>query len=270
MNLENMQDNVRAVSGLLMDVTAHRSALQRAKSLYSERLAPDFNPLDFKKIDEMNLSRIIAWLVRPDGSHGQGAAFLQRLVDLMGVEWSNEDCSAARVYLEQGTGNGRIDVLVKSGKRALAIENKPYADDQPFQLERYLEYLDGLGLKDYRLLYLTPNGTAPGEKSIRPELSDARIESSHLILVSYSSTVLGWLSACKAICRADRVTVFIDEISRAVRKRFQGVSDMSDQQHITDVMAATPQSVAASMIIANTNLALKLRLVATLEQRSVS
>ncbi|TBB79259.1 hypothetical protein ELH38_38220 [Rhizobium ruizarguesonis] len=258
---------IRDVSSLLTEVAAHHSALLRARSLYRERLAPDFNPLDFMRIDELNLSRIFAWLVRPDGSHGQGAAFLQLLAELTGSDWSPTECSAAQVYLEHGTGDGRIDILVKSGKRALAIENKPFADDQPDQLERYLQYLDGLGLPDYRLLYLTPNGTVPGEKSIRSQALEARVDSAHLCLVSYNVMMLEWLTACRSVCRADRVSVFIDEIARAVRKVFQGVSDMSDQEHMTDVMAATPQSVAAAMIIANTNLSLKLSLIARLEQQ---
>ncbi len=267
MTLQKLPDAIGAVGSLLVEVSAHHAALLRAKSLYMERLAPDFNPLDFMKIDELNLSRVIAWLARPDGSHGQGGAFLQQLLALIRSEWSPEECSAAQVYLEHGTGDGRIDILVKSGDRILAIENKPFSDDQPDQLERYLRYLDGLGLQDYRLLYLTPNGTAPREKSIRSNISGARVASDHLHLVSYNSTMLEWLSACRAVCRADRVTVFIDEVSRTVRKKFQGVSDMSDQEHITDVMAANPQSVAASLLIANTALALKCRLARILEQQ---
>lgn len=267
MTLQNLPDAVGAVGSLLVEVSAHHAALLRAKSLYSERLAPDFNPLDFMKLDELNLSRVIAWLLRPHGSHGQGGAFLQQLLALTGGAWSPEECSSAKVYLEHGTGDGRIDIMVRSNGRVLAIENKPDADDQPYQLQRYLQYLDGLSLQDYRLLYLTPNGTAPNEKSITLKTVEARVKTSHLHLVSYNSTILEWLSACRAICRADRVTVFLDEVSRAVRKKFQGVSDMSDQEHITDVMAATPQSVEASLLIANTALALKSRLAGILEQQ---
>lgn len=267
MTLQKMPDAVGAVGSLLVEVSAHHAALLRAKSLYRERLAPDFNPLDFMKIDELNLSRVIAWLLRPDGSHGQGGAFLQQLLALTGGAWSPEECSSAKVYLEHGTGDGRIDIMVRSRGRVLAIENKPDADDQPYQLQRYLQYLDGLSLQDYRLLYLTPNGTTPNEKSITSKTAEARVKSAHLHLVSYNSTMLEWLSACRAICRADRVTVFLDEVSRAVRKKFQGVSDMSDQEHITDVMAATPQSVEASLLIANTALALKSRLAKILEQQ---
>lgn len=267
MTLQKMPDAIGAVGSLLVEVSAHHAALLRAKSLYVERLAPDFNPLDFMKIDELNLSRVIAWLLRPDGSHGQGSAFLQQLLVLIRSEWSPDECSAAQVYLEYGIGDGRIDILVKSGGRVLAIENKPFSDDQPDQLERYLRYLDGFGAENYRLLYLTPNGTPPREKSICSHRSGARIESDHLHLASYNSTMLEWLSACRATCRADRVTVFLDEVSRAVRKKFQGVSDMSDQEHITDVMAASPQSVGASMLIANTALALKSRLSGILEQQ---
>lgn len=267
MTLQNPPDAVGAVGSLLVEVSAHHAALLRAKSLYSERLAPDFNPLDFMKLDELNLSQVIAWLLRPHGSHGQGWAFLQQMLALTGGAWSPEECSSAKVYLEHGTGDGRIDIMVRSKGRVLAIENKPDADDQPYQLQRYLQYLDGLRLQDYRLLYLTPNGTAPNEKSITSKTVEARVKASHLHLVSYNSTILEWLSACRAICRADRVTVFLDEVSRAVRKKFQGVSDMSDQEHITDVMAATPQSVAASLIVANTALALKCRLAGILEQQ---
>lgn len=259
--------DVEITRRLLGKVAAYHTATQRAKSLYRERLAPDFNPLDFVQLDELRLSALMAWLLNPEGNHGQGGAFLQVFSGVTGERWSSTECAGAQVFLEQGSGNGRIDVIVRSGTRAIAIENKPFADDQPEQISRYLQYLDSLALSDYRLLYLTPDGILPTERSIGSDLAKIRADRNQLKAISYKSTVLDWLQGCKAVCKADRVAVFIDEIARSFRKKFAGVADMSDHEHMIDVMLESPQNVLAAMMVANNATAMKDRLVTSLQEQ---
>lgn len=252
---------------LLANVAAHHTAVRKAKSLYQERLAPDFNPLDFFYLDELRLSKLMAWLLEPAGNHGQGSAFLKIFSELTGDRWSNTECDSAKVFLEQGSGNGRIDLLIKSGTRAIAIENKPFADDQPEQISRYLLYLDSLALSEYRLLYLTADGTLPKERSIGSDLAKLRLDQNQLKAISYKSTVLDWLQRCKAVSRADRITVFIDEMARSFRRKFAGLADMSDHDHLLDLMIESPHNVLAAMLVASNATALKDRLIASLREQ---
>lgn len=259
--------DVSSVSGLLQAVDARRQALAHAKSLYQERLAPDFSPFEFIPRGELQLSKIVGWLANPRASHGQGSRFLQILTHMTGDPWSAEVCDSALVYLEFGVGNGRLDILIRSGKLAIAIENKPWADDQPDQLRRYFDFLDNSKLSDYRLLYLTADGSGPSSRSLSIEDLRARTQAKQLVTGSYRETLLDWLDRCRAVCRADRVSTFLDEISRAVRKEFEGIADMSDLKQLTDVMMASPESIASSMVIANANAALKTRLLESLENQ---
>src|SRR4051812_36234492 len=122
------------VDTLLHSLTTHRIAFAAAQRLYAQRLAPDFNVFDFIAPDELRLSAILAWLLDPAGSHGQGALFLAEFLREIGLPWLDEDLALARVAVEAGTDVGRrIDVLVRLPGAVLAIENKPFAADQPRQ-----------------------------------------------------------------------------------------------------------------------------------------
>ena len=142
-------------------------------------LARRFNVLDYLKTDELGLSRIIADLVNPDASHGQGVLFLRTfLANLEGLkgtpDWPDLDRSRIKVIPEQSiTDQRRIDVLVeienpesKERTHCLAIENKPYAHDQENQVKDYLGYLKGKYNNRFLLIYLSPTGEGPSERSV--------------------------------------------------------------------------------------------------------
>lgn len=60
---------------LLRTVSERQRGFAQARRLYSDRLAPEFNPFDFIAPNEIKLSRILAWLLKPKENHGQGALF---------------------------------------------------------------------------------------------------------------------------------------------------------------------------------------------------
>ena len=100
--------------------------LQTAKVLDQEldrNLARKFNVLDYLKTDELGLSRIIADLLNPDGSHGQAALFLRTfLANLKGLDLRLQTGSGTRQKQTHQqsdppeqiiTDQRRIEVLVK-------------------------------------------------------------------------------------------------------------------------------------------------------------
>lgn len=239
---------------LLERIGATQTAFEKAKKLYLDRLAPDFSPFDFIEPDEMDLSRILAWLLTGQGAtHGQGGRFLHLFVtrlyhDRPDWVWPLGACDAAEVRTEFSVagGQGRMDVLVRSGGRTLVIENKAGARDQKDQLARYAAYLDDLGRPDARLIYLTPRGSDP-EEGMNAEQKVRRTAEGMLHCWSYPEDILPWLAECRAVCRADRVSTFIDEFSRYIRKRFEGVADMTMQNHLVGEIVASPAMVEAAM-----------------------
>lgn len=129
-------------SKLLPRAEARLAALDQARSAYAERLAPGYNVFDFIRPGELGLSEVIAWLLDPSGSHAQGDRFLQAFVRSC-LGWQDFDAARATVRLEAHCGQQRrIDILIESGSAAIAIENKPWAEDQPNQVKDYLAFLN--------------------------------------------------------------------------------------------------------------------------------
>ena len=68
------------------------------------------------------------------------------------------------------TANRRIDIYVKMGQgkatHCLAIENKPYAEDQKDQVKDYLKYLEKRYSERFFLIYLSPRGEGPSDWSL--------------------------------------------------------------------------------------------------------
>ncbi|EJB02291.1 hypothetical protein Rleg9DRAFT_7324 [Rhizobium leguminosarum bv. trifolii WSM597] len=252
------------VRDLLRSVEASQNALRHAQSLFRSRLAPEFSPFEFVRTDELLLSRILGWLLDPHGSHGQCERFLEKFTDHLGSRWPTEMCRTATVRFETGMATGRLDILVRSGRYAFAIENKPFAHDQPDQIQRYLEYMESLRLDRGQIVYLSATGDPPGEGSMASALQKKHVSDGRLVVISWVGEIRDWLVACRGICSADRVATFIDEINRKIGHEFEGVPEVSDIEQIVEVMIATPSSIRASMLVANASARLRDRLIAEL------
>ncbi len=127
-------------------------------------------------------SAIIGELLNPNGSHGQGAIFLNLFVeyikecfnteehkielDYFGTLVNDKICERT-INIENNWDNvtgGRIDIIVEDNKQILLIENKIYAIDQPYQLIRYKNYAETKRSKKAFLFYLTLDGKDLKEK----------------------------------------------------------------------------------------------------------
>ena len=128
-------------------VNSQVSALEKAKFHYEDRLSPNFSVFDFIRTDEMGYSIILAWLLDPKETHAQGSLFLRSFVKVLQARWSDLECDHTQVKVEvDARQHGRIDILIKSGSRAILIENKILgAGDQENQLVRYYTYLQERG-----------------------------------------------------------------------------------------------------------------------------
>ncbi|MCY4356284.1 MAG: PD-(D/E)XK nuclease family protein [Gammaproteobacteria bacterium] len=141
-----------------------------------------FNSLNYLRTDdECGLSQIIADLLDPDASHGQGNLFLESLLQkivstgYLNCDWPT-DFKNYKIEVEKEKwvgGNedrGRIDIYVtisnSDRKYCLAIENKPYAGDQKEQIKRYLKHFEEVNTDNFFLIYLPPRYSMPSEKSL--------------------------------------------------------------------------------------------------------
>ena len=192
------KDHVRLLQALAPHLHAAR-AVARELDLH---LARRFNVFRYLRDDELGLSRIIAELLDPDAEHGQGTTFLEAMLELLGVspepsdsDWSDRaipgrrnrvttwkeyfgrfrstTSDKIRVVQERWIPGSRyiditVDIPTDDGTFCLAFENKPYADDQPWQCKDYLEFLGGRYGKRFLLVYLPPRYRLPHKSSLPP------------------------------------------------------------------------------------------------------
>jgi hypothetical protein len=145
-------------------------------------------------------SMMLAELLSPDGSHGQGANFLKIFVAAVKAKCPPEkqkylehfEASEARVrtevYLGQRTetDGGRLDILITDKKGLqIGIENKIYAPEQSNWVCRYRNSLQ----PGAPLLYLTLEGGAPFEM--------ASATQEDVVRMSYRIDIRDWITACQ-------------------------------------------------------------------------
>ncbi len=154
---------------LLQELTPHLLAAREQ----DRHLARHFNVFRYLRDDELGLSRIIADLLDPTEEHGQGATYLEAMLELLelwDVAPAGPDSGRVRVITERRTGGRFIDITVDipadRGAFCLAFENKPYADDQDRQCIDYLEFLKREYGERFLLVYLPPRYRMPEEASL--------------------------------------------------------------------------------------------------------
>ena len=169
-----------------------------------------FSILD-RETDEVHThSAILAELLNPNGSHGQGAVFATHFAKRVGI--CREDIKTARVSTEKAIGTeGRADILIETDQMCVVIENKIYAADQPIQLERYHHYASRW--KYPRVFYLTLHGNAPSEYTL------GALGSDKVIPISYKKHIVGWLEDCiKEVVHLPQIREILSHYQVLLRK----------------------------------------------------
>lgn len=236
--------------------------LETARVLEHEldrNLARRFNVLDYLRDDELGLSRVIADLLNPKASHGQGALFLHSLLCLEEFkktqDWPNLDRSRISVVVERRIREDRrIDISVEivsadEETYCLAIENKPYAGDQKKQIKDYLEFLKGKYDDRFLLIYLSPAGDGPSEESV-PK-NDLHEWNGRFAIMPYSGSgeeredgfddfrlrhsLAEWFGKCRKNCEVDRLRWFLRDAETFCQRTFGGQAMTTKSENRTVV-----------------------------------
>lgn len=185
---------------LLISEVKHLLELENTKKREKKARGERFNIFSIMrmKTDEVYThSALIAAMLNPNGPHGSGNMylnlFLQSVSELHGIDFDTANAKADYEYSigdinEDKTEGGRIDILIESGKKAIIIENKIYAEDQPKQLLRYENFAKS-NYSEYYILYLTLDGKEASNESCKGM-------SEEYIKVSYRDTIKDWLTKC--------------------------------------------------------------------------
>ena len=244
----------------------------------NRQLALRFNVLDYIRTSELGLSKVIADLLNPQATHDQGVLFLEVLLELLRDsserrgkplrvtddlhnEWQI-DPKTVVVVRERSIDDdrldisGRLDISVEFSnaageKQCLAIENKPNAGDGDRQVEKYLDFLNKEYPENHSLLYVSPCGELPHDKSLCPkrrrkardrgqfavmaysgrELVDERV-SNHELDPRLDYSLADWFRKCRTASDVDRLRVFLQDAAQFCDRHFGGVPmpDMTQDQ----------------------------------------
>ena len=232
--------------------------LETARALGREldrKLAHRFNVFDYLRDDELGLSRIIADLLDPEATHGQGTLFLQTLLSLDGLKNIRHfpDLNGSRkisVDTEQQTHDARrIDIFVEitgadGESYCLAFENKPSAGDLENQVKDYLKYLKQKYEERFLLIYLSGSGEGPSEWSlpvterdkwkgrfaIMPYYGDQEERADQFKDFRIPHSLADWLGECRKNCEVDRLRWFLRDFETFCRRAFGGQAMIANSE----------------------------------------
>ena len=234
----------------------------------NRQLALRFNVLDYIRTSELGLSKVIADLLNPQATHDQGVLFLEVLLGLLRDsserggkplritedlrnEWQIDPRTVV-VLRERSIDDGRLDISGRldvsvefrnavGEKQCLAIENKPYAGDGDGQVEKYLNFLNKEYPENHSLLYVSPCGELPHDKSLCPERRRKARARGQFAVMAYSGRELvtegvsnnesdprldyslaDWFRKCRTASDVDRLRVFLQDAAQFCDRHFGG------------------------------------------------
>ena len=268
------------VQSLINDVSQKINALETAQALYSRQLSPDFSTFDYINTDELGLSRILAALLDPKGSHAQQEGFLRLFVEhCLPVIYKNDNwqiflnnLEKTQVFLEEVTGKSntqrRMDIYLRcqvdDDSYGICIENKPYAADQLDQMKDYAIELKNRKHKLWHLVYLNEDNDVPSEYSVDTKTLEGWITSNQYSHLRFSD-MIGWLKACQVECQNHSVSEFIAQLTKFIQKQFMGIEDMNEDNAILDIIKQNAATIDSSIKISNTVDRMKKELIAKLK-----
>jgi len=204
----------------------------------------EFNPVSLLVRRELDLSRLLGWLLDPMGDHRLGASPLDRFLALVGID-GVEATDRCRVGLEvpRRVGRrlaGRIDVELSHYEFEVLIENKPFAAFGDRQLERYMQTLPA-GDRQGRVVALLGAGWSD-------EVVCSLKRRSGAMTLRLGLEVRDWVVACADAAPPGRIRDFLTAFGEDLDERHGGMGAAVTARIVEDVMA-TPDDIAAAISI---------------------
>jgi len=231
-NQEQNMTNIHPFFGKLV-------SLLNEKRKNDRYLASDFNVFDYIQPDELKLSRIIADLFDPKGSHGQQRICLEAFVEAM-IERTSEEQPLRKTLTklqkavrddecfviartEVATRHGRrMDIVVNiGGKNGIVIENKPWANDQKDALGDYADEAARRFSNCWVLIYLHGTGKAADEYMISKKKLQKLEVDGNFFNTDYTYFLIRWLKICLERVEAEKIRCFLHDFIGYIEKEFR-------------------------------------------------
>lgn len=207
--------------------------------------APKLNAFSLFRPNENTLSRVLADLLSPRGSHGQGLLFLRAFLRELDLpEVGAHEVVSVRCEVLTSAGR-RVDLVIDTPRLLLGIENKPWASQQDNQLIDYHHQLEvWAGQRESKLVFLSNQKPRTGEDHVLtlPYIADADTTRS---LRRALSGVVSDIKAARARQHVEEFIHFID-----LQFEDEGVIDELDHPYIEAVKSELTGETGARKAIA--------------------
>ncbi|WP_313263601.1 PD-(D/E)XK nuclease family protein [Sphingobacterium sp.] len=182
-------------NAIFFDTLKNIFKLEEERKLKERTQFNVFEILKLQSNENRTHSAFIAELLNPHGSHLMGTTFLKLFLEVTDLlPWFSLD--GVRIKLEKHIGKvdleeirgGRVDIFIENGKQTICLENKIYAGQGHYQVERYLKHNEG----NNHVLYLT----------LQEDGLDLKIDhrfDGQWQHISYSKTIIDWLEQCLTV-----------------------------------------------------------------------
>lgn len=248
-----------SIQKLLADVTLWSESHKKANALFSRQLAPNFNLLSLFSVNEMALSRCIAFLLDENETHGQKDLFINNFYKLFSSRKNIQlRPNQYQVDIEYMIDTGRrIDILLTDNHNYIAIENKPWACDQEEQLKDYGIWLQQKAKNDenWLLIYLCNKGIS---EYTLPSATDESIQNNVLPITFYE--LRNWLVDCALYVQAPKVKLFVEALIQYIQEKVNGEPDMTKKHQLTELILSNPNNLSSAFLIAQNAAILKAEL----------
>lgn len=186
----------------------------------------DYNVFDVLEAKEVKHSKFIASLLDPKGLHYQGDLFLNKFIEVCGIDDFGLDTLNSQVYREYKN----IDIYITDGNKHIIIENKLWTGDHNEQVARYIKTIIDEQNKDelseiyerILVLYLTPFDTEikslGGIDEVGKDYLKLGQNQVAFRYISYENEILKWLNKVKIeIVNLTDLNVIITQYEKAIK-----------------------------------------------------
>ncbi len=224
------------------------SAVSQKYDLLGKKTGVHFNIFHILAMsrNEVNICRVLYELLSLSGSHYQGATYLKLFFDhVLNLDICENELKTAKVYREYlTTEKRRIDLVIETNSKFIAIEVKIDAGEQDNQLKDY--YIEAKKHQEKPVVYyLTKKGDTANS-------ADGLTEN-EIINISFSEQILNWLDFClKEECtiKIAPIREIILQFINAIRS-FTGKMDNEKEREIMNLLASSPENMRSAVEIAS-------------------
>jgi len=263
------------MSATVNEVSAVLKNLDKMRSMLDSKLATRFSIFSvIGELSEAEVSKILAHLLDPRGTHGQGDKYIELFLRMLSQNYKtrqndfasyicppekvlagSEPLSIAEVKTEDQTeANRRIDITIQIGEFIIGIENKLWAGEQKNQLSDYWKSLTKGSNGNNAVLVFLCVGKDRVPESIDRALSDRLKHNGTFFQINYEDDIIPWLKECIKGTESEKIRWYLEELSNWISRYCYGRDYfMSDKSVLLDI-ANESETVFSAMLYIQNNL----------------